>query len=45
MQQARMKEQIIEIHEESHQIYGAPKITEILQKTGYKISLEQLVNI
>ena len=34
-----MKEQIVEIHEESHQIYGAPKITEILQKTGHKISL------
>jgi len=38
MYQARMKEQIVEIHEESYQIYGAPKITEILIRTRHKIS-------
>jgi len=38
MYQARMKEQIVGIHEESYQIYGAPKIKEILLNTGHKIS-------
>lgn len=38
MYQARKKEQIVEIHEESYQIYGAPKITKILLNSGHKIS-------
>jgi len=33
-----MKEQIVQVHEESYQIYGAPKITEILIRTGHQIS-------
>lgn len=36
--QARTKEAIIEIHEKSYQIYGAPKITGVLQTKGHKIA-------
>ena len=32
-------EKIVEIHETSHQIYGAPKITAILNKKGENISI------
>lgn len=31
-------EKIQQIHEESHGIYGAPKITECLKNDGYAIS-------
>lgn len=33
-----MKEKILEIHQESYQIYGAPKITKALQAEGHRIS-------
>lgn len=34
---ARVKEFIVKIHEESYQIYSAPKITEVFQTNGHKI--------
>ncbi|WP_196762573.1 IS3 family transposase, partial [Anoxybacillus flavithermus] len=33
-----MKKQIKKIHIESREAYGSPKITEILQKQGVKVS-------
>ncbi len=36
--QARMKEKILEIHQESFQIYGAPKITKLLQAQGHTVA-------
>ena len=36
---------IEEIHEESHQIYGAPKITVELRKEGYNVSEKYVGNI
>ncbi|KGX83783.1 integrase, partial [Pontibacillus litoralis JSM 072002] len=35
-------EKIIQIHEESKKRYGAPKIHEILEKQGHKISLNRV---
>ena len=35
----KIKEAIQEVYEESHQIYGAPKITKVLEKRGYSVSL------
>ena len=40
----RIKERIREIHEDSYQNYGAPKITEILNKEGEKISEKTVGN-
>lgn len=36
--QARIKEKILEIHQESYQIYGAPKITKVLHESGHIIA-------
>ena len=33
-----MKEKILEIHQESFQIYGAPKITKLLQAQGHTVA-------
>lgn len=38
LRKEQMMEQIVKIHEESHQIYGAPKIARILQQAGNVIS-------
>jgi len=34
----QLKEEIVEIYNESKQIYGAPKITSILQNRGHSIA-------
>ena len=39
-----VKKEISEIHEESHEIYGAPKITEELKKKGHVISEKTVGN-
>lgn len=39
-----IKKEIKEIHEESHEIYGAPKITEKLKENGYQISQKTVGN-
>lgn len=39
-----MKKEIKEIHEGSHEIYGAPKITEKLKENGHKISQKTVGN-
>lgn len=39
-----LTEEITEIHNESHQIYGAPKITAILQARGHKIAEKTVGN-
>ena len=38
IRRAKLVIRIKEIHRESKEIYGAPKITRILQKEGYKVS-------
>lgn len=40
----KIKNEIIEIYNESHQIYGAPKITSILQSRGYVIAEKTVGN-
>jgi putative transposase len=40
----KIKEEIAEIYNESKQIYGAPKITEILQSSGHKIAEKTVGN-
>lgn len=35
-------EKIVQIHEESKERYGAPKIHEMLEKQGHKISLKRV---
>lgn len=40
----RIKEKIQELHQESHQIYGAPKITEELHKSGETIAEKTVGN-
>ncbi len=35
----KIKEAIQEVYEESHQIYGAPKITKVLEKRGISVSV------
>ncbi|MCQ6275466.1 transposase [Bacillus sp. V3B] len=37
-----LTKRIIEIHTESNQIYGAPKIHKTLQKEGYFVSLKRV---
>ena len=39
-----VKKEISRIHEESHEIYGAPKITEELKKKGHVISEKTVGN-
>lgn len=39
-----MKEEIIEIYNQSKQIYGSPKITSILRRRGYIISQKTVGN-
>ena len=41
---AALKERILDIYNESHQNYGAPKITECLGKKGEKISEKTVGN-
>ena len=38
IRQARIKEVILEIHEDSYQIYGIPKIKEVLLNNGFSIT-------
>lgn len=40
----KVKEEIIQIYNESHQIYGAPKITSILQSRGHVITEKTVGN-
>ena len=44
LRRQRIKERILQIYDHSHQNYGAPKITRILQKEGVQIS-ERTVGI
>ena len=39
----QIKERILEIYQESHQNYGAPKIAECLRKKGEKIDRKSVV--
>ena len=39
IKKTKIKEKIKEIHEDSHKIYGAPKITKILNQRGHNIAL------
>lgn len=41
---ASLKERILAIYEESHQNYGAPKITECLRREGEKIAMKTVGN-
>lgn len=45
IRKAQVTEKIIKIHEESKEIYGAPKITKILQEEGMNISEKHVGNI
>ena len=45
IRKARITERIKEIHKDSKEIYGAPKITRILKKEGEKISEKYVGNI
>lgn len=38
IRRAKLAVRIMEIHKESKEIYGAPKITQILQREGHKVS-------
>lgn len=40
----KIKEEIKEIHKESHEIYGAPKITQELRKEGHTVSEKTVGN-
>ncbi|WP_399168419.1 IS3 family transposase [Tepidibacillus sp. HK-1] len=40
----QVKAEIIQIYNESHQIYGAPKITSILQSRGHVIAEKTVGN-
>ena len=44
MRRAALKEKIQEIYDESHQNYGAPKITAELQKSGERVSEKTVGN-
>lgn len=44
LRRENMKKEIKEIHKESHEIYGAPKITEKLKENGHKISQKTVGN-
>ncbi len=41
---SKVKESIAEIYHESHQIYGAPKITHLLQEQGHVIAEKTVGN-
>ncbi len=40
----KIKAEIVKVYNESHQIYGAPKITSILQTRGYVIAEKTVGN-
>ena len=44
LRKQRVKERIQEIYNDSHQNYGAPKITEILRQEGEKIAEKTVGN-
>lgn len=45
VRKAILAKEIKEIHDDSKQIYGAPKITKLLRKSGHKISEKYVGNI
>ncbi len=44
LKKLKVKEKIVEAYNESHQIYGAPKITKVLNNIGITISEKTVGN-